>query len=235
MMNLAEKIAQILGIKSTQVQATLDLLDADNTIPFISRYRKEMTGSLDEDQIQKIADQAEKWRAIEKRRQTILDSIREQGQLSPELEAQILMADSLTTLEDLYLPYKPKRRTRASIAREQGLQPLADMILAQARPKESLDALAKPFLTDNVPTLADAWAGARDIVAEVISDNALVRGDMREKALRYGILTSEKIPDAKDEKEVYKTYYQFTGRVANIRAYQILALNRGESEKVLRI
>jgi uncharacterized protein len=234
-MNLAEKIAQILGIKSTQVQATLDLLDTDNTIPFISRYRKEMTGSLDEDQIQKISDQAEKWRAIEKRRQTILDSIREQGQLSPELEAQILGADSLTTLEDLYLPYKPKRRTRASIARENGLQPLADMILAQARPKESLDALAKPFLTDNVPTLADAWAGARDIVAEIISDNALVRGDMREKALRYGILTSEKIPDAKDEKEVYKTYYQFTGRVANIRAYQILALNRGESEKVLRI
>jgi len=234
-MNLAEKIAQILEIKPTQIQATLDLLDADNTIPFIARYRKEMTGSLDEDQLAKIAEQAEKWRAIEKRRQTILESIREQGQLTPELQTQIESADSMTALEDLYLPYKPKRRTRASIAREHGLQPLADMILGQVRTKESLDELAKPFINENVATTADAWAGARDIVAETISDNAQVRGDVREKALRYGILTSEKIPDAKDEKEVYKTYYQFTGRVSSIRAYQILALNRGENEKILRL
>ena len=234
-MNLAEKIAQILEIKPTQIQATLDLLDTDNTIPFIARYRKEMTGSLDEDQLAKIAEQAEKWRAIEKRRLTILESIREQGQLTPELQAQIEFADSMTALEDLYLPYKPKRRTRASIAREHGLQPLADMILGQTRIKETLDNLAKPFINENVPTTADAWAGARDIVAETISDNAQVRGDVREKALRYGVLTSEKIPDAKDEKEVYKTYYQFTGRVASIRAYQILALNRGEHEKILRL
>ena len=234
-MNLSDKIAQLLSIKPAQVQATLDLLDADNTIPFISRYRKEMTGSLDEDQIAKIADQAEKLRTLEKRRETILASIREQGHLTPELQAQIEQADSMTALEDLYLPYKPKRRTRASIARENGLQPLADMILAQIRTKDSLDALATPFLTENVPTIADAWAGARDIVAETISDNAQVRGDVREKALRYGVITSEKIADAKDEKEVYKTYYQFTGRVSSIRAYQILALNRGESEKILRI
>lgn len=234
-MNLSDKIAQLLSIKPAQVQATLDLLDADNTIPFISRYRKEMTGSLDEDQIAKIADQAEKLRTLEKRRETILASIREQGHLTPELQAQIEQADSMTALEDLYLPYKPKRRTRASIARENGLQPLADMILGQIRTKDSLDMLATPFLTENVPTIADAWAGARDIVAETISDNAQVRGDVREKALRYGVITSEKIADAKDEKEVYKTYYQFTGRVSSIRAYQILALNRGESEKILRV
>lgn len=234
-MNLSEKIAQILGIKPTQIQATLDLLDSDNTIPFIARYRKEMTGSLDEDQLAKIAEQAEKWRAIEKRRQTILDSIREQGHLTVELQTQIESADSMTALEDLYLPYKPKRRTRASIAREYGLQPLADMILAQIRTKESLYSLATPFLNEHVTTLADAWAGARDIVAETISDNAQVRGDVREKALRYSVLTSEKIADAKDEKEVYKTYYQFSGRVSSIRAYQILALNRGETEKILRL
>jgi len=235
MMNLAEKIALILSISATQVQTTLDLLDADNTIPFIARYRKEATGSLDDDQLQQIADQAEKWRAIDKRRQTILETIRAQGLFTPALEAQINAADSLTILEDLYLPYKPKRRTRASIARENGLQSVADMILAQARPKESLDALATSFLTENVPTLADVWAGARDIVAETISDNAQVRGDVREKALRYGVLTSEKIPDAVDEKGVYKTYYQFTGRVSTIRSYQIMALNRGEEEKVLRL
>ncbi len=234
-MNLSDKIAQLLSIKPAQVQATLDLLDADNTIPFISRYRKEMTGSLDEDQIAQIADQAEKLRTLEKRRETILASIREQGHLTPELQAQIEQADSMTALEDLYLPYKPKRRTRASIARENGLQPLADMILAQIRTTDSLDVIATPFLTENVPTIADAWAGARDIVAETISDNAQVRGDVREKALRYGVITSEKIADATDEKAVYKTYYQFTGRVSSIRAYQILALNRGESEKILRV
>ncbi|PJF29225.1 MAG: RNA-binding transcriptional accessory protein, partial [Phototrophicales bacterium] len=235
MMNLSDKIAQLLAIKPNQVQATLDLLDADNTIPFIARYRKEMTGSLDEDQIAKIADQADKLRTLEKRRETILASIAEQGHLTPELQAQIENADSLTALEDLYLPYKPKRRTRASIARENGLQPLADMILGQLRTKDTLDALATPFLSDNVPSVADAWAGARDIVAETISDNAQVRGDVREKALRYGIITSEKIPDATDEKAVFKIYYQFTARVSSIRAYQILALNRGEAEKILRV
>jgi uncharacterized protein len=235
MMNLSDKIAQLLAIKPNQVQATLDLLDADNTIPFIARYRKEMTGSLDEDQIAKIADQADKLRTLEKRRETILASIAEQGHLTPELQAQIENADSLTVLEDLYLPYKPKRRTRASIARENGLQSLADMILGQIRTKDTLDALATPFLSDNVPSVADAWAGARDIVAETISDNAQVRGDVREKALRYGIISSEKIPDATDEKAVFKIYYQFTARVSSIRAYQILALNRGEAEKILRV
>lgn len=234
-MNLSDKIAQLLAIKPNQVQATLDLLDADNTIPFIARYRKEMTGSLDEDQIAKIADQADKLRTLEKRRETILASIAEQGHLTPELQAQIENADSLTVLEDLYLPYKPKRRTRASIARENGLQSLADMILGQIRTKDTLDALATPFLSDNVPSVADAWAGARDIVAETISDNAQVRGDVREKALRYGIISSEKIPDATDEKAVFKIYYQFTARVSSIRAYQILALNRGEAEKILRV
>lgn len=234
-MNLSDKIAQLLAIKPNQVQATLDLLDADNTIPFIARYRKEMTGSLDEDQIAKIADQADKLRTLEKRRETILATIAEQGHLTPELQAQIEHADSLTALEDLYLPYKPKRRTRAGIARENGLQPLADMILGQIRTKDTLDAIATPFLSENVTSVADAWAGARDIVAETISDNAQVRGDVREKALRYGVITSEKIPDATDEKAVFKIYYQFTARVSSVRAYQILALNRGEAEKILRV
>jgi uncharacterized protein len=165
----------------------------------------------------------------------VLESVAEQGKLTPELRTQFENAATLTELEDLYQPYRPKRRTRASVARERGLSELADMIVAQARPRKSLDELVQPFLSADVPTPAEAWAGARDIVAEVISDDPRVRGPVREKALKWATLRAEKIKDANDEKRVYETYYAFSGRVDRLQAYQVLALNRGEDEKILRV
>lgn len=235
-------IAQQLNIRPQQVAATIELLDSGNTLPFIARYRKEATGGLDEEQIRQLADRLEKLRALDERRAAILKSIEEQGKLTSELQAQLEAAATLTALEDLYQPYKPKRRTRASDAREKGLQPLADLILKQELYKETgkssaqlLDEMAAPFLGEKVPTASEAWAGAADIVAETISDHAEVRRVAREKALQWGVLRSEKIEDAADEKRVYELYYDFEMRVDRLRPHQILAIQRGESEKVLRV
>jgi protein Tex len=229
-----KKIADALAIRPAQVAATIELLDAGNTLPFIARYRKEATGSLDEDQIRNLIDLLERLRTLDKRREAILESITSQGKLTPELEKQIAAAESLTVLEDLYQPYKPKRNTRASIAREHGLQPLADLILSQARGKPASE-LAKAYLNENVPDIESALAGARDIVAEVISDHAGVRGQVRERAMRYGLMQSGKIDGADDPKKVYEMYYEFQTRIDRLKPYQVLALNRGETEKVLRV
>ncbi len=228
-------IAQLLNVRPTQVAATIELLDAGNTLPFVARYRKEATGGLDEDQIRRLAEALSHFRALDERRATILASIEEQGKLTAELRSQIAAAETLTVLDDLYLPYRPKRRTRASIARERGLSGLADLILKQARPPQALEQIARQYLNPEVPTIEDAWSGARDIVAETISDHAAVRGSIREKALRWGTLSSEKIDGAADEKSVYATYYQFQSRVDRIQPYQLLAINRGEAEKILRV
>jgi uncharacterized protein len=211
------------------------LLDGGNTLPFIARYRKEVTGNLDEDQIRQIEDMHQKLRDLEERRQTILRSIEEQGKMTPELQQQIMAALTKVELEDLYQPYKPKRRTRASIAKERGLQPLADMILQQVHSKQSLDKIATPFLTEEVATAEDAWAGARDILAEMISDHPEVRRITRLKAIEWGVLSSEKAPDAEDTGNTYEVYYEFEMRVERLRPHQVLAINRGESEKVLRV
>ena len=181
-MNLQTVAAQT-NVRLFQVEAAVGLLDAGNTLPFIARYRKEATGGLDDEQLRQISRLLDSLRALEKRRQTILDSITAQGQITPELARQLHAATTLTELEDLYQPYKPKRRTRATVAREQGLQPLADLILAQPRSQESLDRLAAPFLNETIATADEAWAGARDIVAEAIGDHAGVRQQAREKAL----------------------------------------------------
>lgn len=234
-MNYPSAIAIELHIRLAQVSATIDLLDSGNTLPFIARYRKEATGGLDEDQIRHIEEMLSHLRSLDERRQTILASIEEQGKLTPELKVQVEAASSLTSLEDLYLPYRPKRRTRASIARDKGLTSLADLILEQARLQRSLDEIATPFITADVPTADDAYAGARDIVAEMISDHAGIRGTIRDKALKWGMVYCEKIEDAADDKKTYATYYQFEGRVDRIKPYQVLALNRGESEKILRL
>jgi uncharacterized protein len=234
-MDYDKQIGTQLDIRPAQVAATIELLDADNTIPFIARYRKEVTGNLDEEQIRRIGELLGKLRALDERRETVLKSIAEQGKLTPELQAQILAAETQTALEDLYQPFKPKRRTRASIAREKGLQPLADLILQQARLGESLENLAEPFLNENVPTVEEAWAGACDIVAEVISDHPEVRRVTREKALQWGSARSEKIDGVEDPRRVFELYYDFEFRVDRLRPHQILALNRGEEEKVLRI
>ncbi len=231
-MTHADQIAKQLNVKPSQVAATIKLLDEDNTVPFIARYRKEMTGSLDDEQIRIIADELIRLRALDDRRAAILSSIEEQGKLTDELRDAITSAVTMTALEDLYAPYKKKRRTRAMVAREKGLEPLADLILKQdfGSPEE----FAQKFLNDQVTTIEEALQGARDIVAEVISDNANVRSTLRSKALKSSTVHAEKIKDAADEKRVYESYYDFSSRVDRLLPHQILAVTRGEKEGVLR-
>ena len=233
-MTHAEKIAHLISAKPSQVDATIRLLDEGNTVPFIARYRKEMTGSLDDEQVRIVADEIVRLRAIDERRAAILKSIDEQGKLTDELKSAIEAAETMTSLEDLYAPYKPKRRTRAMVARERGLEPLAELILSQSLDGSPEEAAAG-FLNDDVPTLEDALQGARDIVAETISDNANVRSATREKALKFAMLTAEKVEDAVDEKRVYESYYEFQGRVDRLQPHQVLAIARGEKEGVLKV
>lgn len=234
-MNLNKTIASNLNIPLQKVNNTVALLKNDNTIPFIARYRKEATGNLDEVQIRDISEWLQRLENLEDRRQTILQSIQEQGKLTAELRDQILQADTITHLEDLYQPYRQKRRTRAMIARERGLAPLADLIIQQIITTESLESVVKPFLNEDISDIEAAIAGASDIVAEMISDNAVVRQITRTRGIKNGKITSEKLPDAVDERQIYQLYYQFELPVKNIRPHQVLAINRGESENVLRV
>lgn len=234
-MDLTKTIAEQLNLPTGKVKNTIDLLEQGNTIPFIARYRKEVTGTLDEEQIRNINESLDRLKSLEERRQVILQSIEEQGKLTDELQQSILEAATLTALEDLYQPYRPKRRTRAMIAREKGLEPLADRIIRQEITKQSLQSILEPFLSEAVPTPEEALAGARDIVAETISENALVRQLTREKGMKFGKITSEKIADAKDEREIFQIYYQFECALKYLRPHQVLALNRGENEKILRV
>ena len=233
-MNHAEQIASQLNVRPAQVNAVIKLIDEDNTVPFIARYRKEMTGSLDDEQIRIIADELVRLRALDERRTAILASIEEQGKLTDDLRQSINAASTMTALEDLYAPYKKKRRTRATIAREQGLAPLADLILQQPT-NGSPEEMAAKFLSDLFPDVSAALQGARDIVAEMISDNADVRAAVRQKALRFAKVRVEKIPDAVDEKAVYQSYYEFEQRVDRLQPHQTLAITRGEKEGVLRV
>lgn len=233
-MTHVEKIAHLIGAKPAHVEAAVRLLDEGNTVPFIARYRKEMTGSLDDEQVRIVADEIIRLRAIEERRAAILKSIQEQGKLSDELKAAIDAAENMTALEDLYAPYKPKRRTRAMVARERGLEPLAEMILAQSADTTPEKAAAQ-FLNADVPNIEDALQGARDIVAETISDNTHVRSATREKALKFATLTAEKVEEAVDEKRVYESYYDFQNRVDRLQPHQVLAIARGEKEGVLKV
>jgi len=231
-----EIIAKQLNVRPNQVDATIRLLDEGNTVPFISRYRKEMTDTLDDEQVRIIADELTRLRGLDERRATILTSIEDQGKLTDELRQAINTAMTLTALEDLYAPYKPKRRTRASIAREKGLEGLADHILKQTLTRRALEDIVKEsYLSEQVPTVEDALQGARDIVAETISDHATVRQTTREKALKFALLTAEKIEDTVDEKRVYESYYAFECHVDRLQPHQILALNRGEKEGMLKI
>lgn len=228
-------IAQELGLPSAGIAAAISLFDEGNTIPFVARYRKEMTQALDEEQLRVVSERLQALRALDDRRKTILDTIAGQGKLIPDLERRILAATTLTALEDLYLPYKPKRRTRAGVAREHGLEPLAQLIVAQRATQQPAEELAEPYINDSVPTAADALAGARDIVAEMISDHAEIRGAVRDKAQQWAVLEVDKKPDAEDLKEVYQLYYEFSGRLDRLKPYQLLAINRGEKEGVLRV
>lgn len=230
-----EKIAARLQLRPQQVAAAINLFDEGNTVPFVARYRKEVTGSLDELKLRQVQTELTTLRKVDERRDTITGSVREQGKLTPDLAQKIEAAETLTELEDLYQPYKPKRRTRASMAQDRGLEPLANIIQRQPRDKKSPEQHAKSFLSDKVPTVANALTGARDIVAERISDHPAIRGEVREKAMRFGKVIAKKIKSAKDERGTYETYYDFSTGVSHIRPHQTLAINRGESEKVLRV
>ncbi len=228
-------IAQELNISVNQVRNTVDLLDNDNTVPFIARYRKEVTGSLDEEQIRDVWDRIRYLRNLEERKQTVLKSIEEQGKLTPELADKINAAEKLQEVEDLYLPYKPKRRTRATIAKEKGLEPLAELILKQETTTGTPDEYAAEFINEEkeVASADDALQGARDIVAETISDNAEVRKTIRERTFDKGILASE----ARNASDVgdYDVYKEFSEPVKSIPEYRVLAINRGERESFLRV
>jgi uncharacterized protein len=234
-MIIAEVIASKLSLKLSQVNATIELFDEGNTLPFIARYRKEATGELDEEQIRQISDLLERLRSIEARRETILASIEEQGKLSEELKSKIMAAQTMTALEDLYAPYKPKRRTRAKIAREKGLEGLADIILKQPRGDRSAEKIAENYLNDKVPSIEEALAGARDIVAEVISENAVVRQLVRERASKHALIRANKNESVTDEKGIFQSYNDFEIRIDRIQPYQTLAINRGEKEIKLSV
>ncbi len=233
-MTHAENIASQLNVRSAQVTAVIKLLDESNTVPFIARYRKEMTGSLDDEQIRIIADELVRLRALDERRASILTSIEGQGKLTNELREELNAAATLTALEDLYAPYKKKRRTRAMLAREKGLGPLADLIIEQPL-TGSPEKIAKKFITNQVPGVYEALQGARDIVAERISEHANVRAVVREKALKFSKIRVGKTKDSVDEKAVYQSYYEFECRIDRLQPHQTLAIARGEKEGILRV
>ncbi len=233
--NYALRIAQALNLSEEQVRNTLDLLETGATIPFISRYRKEATGSLDEVQIGNIKDLYAKWLELDKRRAAILDSISEQGKLTPELREKIEQADSMSVLEDLYLPYRPKRKTRASVAEEKGLQPLAKLLLSQRQ--LDLEREASRFVSEEkgVASVEEALSGARDIIAERVSENPGLRNRLRQTFLRYSRISTRLIPDKVDEDEKYRIYYKAEELLAKAPSHRILAMLRGEEEGILRV
>lgn len=232
---MIERLAERLKLRPAQVQAAVDLLDGGNTMPFIARYRKEATGGLDDEQLRDLEAELKSMRALEERRSSVLAAIEALGKLTPQLRAEIEAADTKTRLEDLYAPYKGKRVTRASQAREKGLEPLAEAILKQHRANAPLEELVKKFLTPQATTVAEALAGAKDIVAERIADHAEVRSRTRDKAWLWGTITAKKAAKAEDQRGTFTAYYDFKGGPSRLRAHQILALNRGENEKVLKV
>ena len=233
--NYALRIAQSLQLTEEQVQNTLNLLETGATIPFISRYRKEVTGSLDEVQIGNIKDLYAKWLELDKRRAAILDSIAEQGKLTPDLRKQIEEAETMSVLEDLYLPYRPKRKTRASVAVEKGLQPLSKLLWAQRQLDLQREAAKFVNPEKGVANVEEALAGARDIIAEKISENPNIRARLRDTFLRHSRISTQQIPDKIDEEEKYRIYYKSEESLAKAPSHRILAMLRGEEEGILRI
>lgn len=233
MHNHYKKLAAELAIAEKQVSATIALLDEGATVPFISRYRKEVTGSLDEVQVTALRDRIQQLRDLDKRREAILNSLTEMGKLTPELQKQIDEAETMVALEDIYLPYRPKRKTRATAALEKGLQPLADLLLAQN--KFDLEAEAEKFINEEkrVKDIAEALAGARDIIAETISENAEVRTKMRELFVEKGTFKSRVIPGKEEAGIKYKDYFEWEEPVKTAPSHRVLAMRRGEKEEIL--
>ena len=234
--DLAQPVHQQLHqYRVQQIQAVLTLLDEGNTVPFIARYRKERTGTLDEVAIRDIEDEAHRLQKLNQRRQDVLKLITEQGKLTPQLKQQLVQATALQQVEDLYLPYKQKRRTKATVAREAGLTPLAKWLLTF--PASGLDARARTFIAaDKGLTDLDAvWAGVHEILAETFSEQAAFREWIRRYTWQHGELTSKLKRGAEDEQQVYATYYDFHQALKQLPPYRVLALNRGEREKVLTV
>ena len=233
-MQIIEALTEELKVQKWQVEAAVGLIDEGNTIPFISRYRKEATGSLNDEQLRKLHERLQYLRNLEEKKNQVLSSIEEQGKLTEELRKQIEKAQTLVVVEDLYRPYRPKRRTRATIAREKGLEGLAALILLQ-RTENPLEEEAKAYLSaeKGVETTEEALAGARDILAEGISDEADFRIYIRKLTMKKGtIVSSAKKPE---ESSVYEMYYEFEEKISRIAGYRVLALNRGEKEKILTV
>ena len=233
-MDINQRLTEELGVKRWQIDAAVKLIDEGNTIPFISRYRKEVTGSLNDERLRKLHERLVYLRNLEEKKEQVIASIEEQGKMTEELKRQILAAETQVAVDDLYRPYRPKRRTRATIAKEKGLEPLAALITLQ-KTREPLENAAKDYISEEkgVETAEDAIAGAKDIIAEAISDNADYRSWIRRTTMKKGKVTSTaKDPEAES---VYEMYYEFEEPAAKLAGHRILALNRGEKEKFLTV
>ncbi len=228
-------IAQLIQVPVRGLVAVIELLDGGGTVPFIARYRKEVTGNLDEVKVRDIEEQLAYFRDLLARRETILHSIAEQGKLSDDLKARIEKCLDKGELEDLYLPYKPKRRTKATIAREKGLEPLAHYLWAQQPAELTLNDFAARVVSEEhgVASVEEALEGARHIVAETISEDADVRKALRQLLWDEGVIVSRKAPDAVDEQEKFRMYYDYREPVKSIPSHRMLAIRRGEAESVL--
>lgn len=234
-MNYSSKIAEALNLSSRQVEKTIELLEGGATVPFIARYRKEVTGSLNEVQIAAIRDMLIKCKELDKRRESIIQSIEEQGKLTPELKKQLLSVETITELEDLYLPYKPKRKTRASMAIEKGLEPLANSIMLQQN--IDVEALAAKYVNTEkgVANLDDALAGARDIIAERINENTTARNRMRTLYQRTAMLTAKVAKGKEEEGAKYSSWFDWEENMMKAPSHRILAMFRGENEGFLKV
>ncbi len=231
-MDIIQILSEELEISKKQIENTVALIDEGNTIPFIARYRKEVTGGLDDTVLRKLGKRLEYLRNLAEKKEDVIRIITEQGKMTDEILASIEKASTMQEMEDIYRPFRPKRRTRATVAKEKGLEPLAQIILMQLESKKALSELASEYITDEVPTVEDALAGARDIIAESVSDDADKRKSVREFTYKNGIVVSKA---AKEEESVYSGYYEFSESVNKIANHRILAINRGEKEEFLSV
>ena len=233
-MNINHIIANELSVKLWQVDAAIKLIDEGNTIPFIARYRKPVTGELNDEQLRTLDERLKYLRNLEEKKKTVVDSITEQGKMTDEIMSKIAMAETIVAVDDIYRPFRPKRKTRATEAKAKGLEPLADIFLKQEKNKDPEEE-AKAFVNEEkgVANVAEAIQGAKDIIAEIVSDNDEFRKAIRNTVVKHGLIVSNtKNPE---EKTPYENYYDYSEGVNKIPGHRILAINRGEKEKVLNV
>ena len=231
-MNINEILKGEFNLKNEQIENVIKLIDEGNTIPFIARYRKEMTGEMSDIILRQFNDRLNYLRNLQSRKEDVQRIIGEQGKLTDEIIKNLAKANTLQEVEDIYAPFKQKKRTRATIAKEKGLENLALLILDKNI--YDINKEAEQFINEekNILSVEDALKGANDIIAEIISDNAQIRKYIRENALKYGVIVTK---NAKDEKSVYDMYYDFSERVSNMASHRVLAINRGEKEEFLKV